>query len=214
MVSFEAHWKRSMKAALSQEAKNAAIAATRGMQLAVNRLKDRGRGRIRAAGLGDKVANALRGQAYPKSGTSLNAAGSVYSNAPHIMDAFVRGATVQAKNGKFIAIPTRECPKGTRGRRKLTYPEAVKRFGSPKGMPLKGRDGYLALFPAVRNKAGTGLRRAGKRVVSSGRQQWVPFFILVRSMRHRRRLDFDADLQQTGRDLPGLIAASWPGGVS
>lgn len=210
MVSLDAHWKRSMKAALGEEARNGAIAATRGMKLGTERAKELLRAQVRGAGLGTKVANAVRSQAFPRSGTSLNAAGSIWSNAPHIMTAFQNGATIRARNGSFLTIPTRQCPKGARGRRHITYSEAVNRFGPPRGIPISG--GYLALFPAVTGKTGR-FRRAGKKA-SADRQNWVPFFILLRTTRVAKRLDANAVIQQVGRELPGLVAASWPGGVS
>lgn len=213
-VSFQAHWKKSMKAALGEEAKNAAVAATKGMKLGVDRLKGLVREQVRGAGLGDRVANAVRGVAYPKGGTSVNPAGTVYSNAPHIMRAFEDGALIRPVNNgnTYLAIPTKDCPRGRRGR-KLTPAEAEQRFGRPVIRFAGNRQGVI-LFDVVRSKNAKSWRKATKGRAKQGRtKSLVVMFVLVRQVKLPKRLNVATALAQAGRDLPGYVAASWPGGV-
>lgn len=214
-VSFQAHWKKSMKAALGEEAKAARIAATKGMKLGVDRLKTLVRGQVRGAGLGDRVANAVRGVAYPKGGTSVNPAGTVYSNAPHIMNAFEQGVTIRPVNNgnTYLAIPTKDCPRAARGRR-MTPAQAEQRFGRPTIL-FAGRNKGVIMFDLIRSKNNKGWRKASKGRRAQGRDpQRIVMFVLVRQVRLPKRLNVSAALAQAGRELPGYVAASWPGGVS
>jgi hypothetical protein len=62
-------------------------AVTAAMRGAGSGLKQAWRGQVTGAGLGSRLANTIRSQAYPSTGTSLNAAALVWSKAPLIIGA-------------------------------------------------------------------------------------------------------------------------------
>ena len=67
---------------------------------------------VTGAGLGQRLANTIRANRYPRSGESINAASLVFSRAPKIVDAFDRGALIRSKHGFYLAIPTAEAGTG------------------------------------------------------------------------------------------------------
>ena len=76
-------------------------------------LKAAWRAQVTGAGLGRRLANAIRANRYPRSGESIAAASLVFSRAAEIIDAFDRGVLIRSKHGLWLAIPTAEA--GTRG---------------------------------------------------------------------------------------------------
>ena len=117
---------------LEKELKNAEIAVTRGVSLATNQLKESMRTQVKSAGLGSRLAFTWRGDIYPKSKSSLNAAGHIYSKAEKIMQSFEFGLVIRGNDGFWLAIPTPAIPKKIRGR-KIT-PELYERS---KGIRLR-----------------------------------------------------------------------------
>ena len=102
---------------LSAEVAQAARAVTLGVADSVESGKQIARQQVRAAGMGDRLANSWRHKVFPdKPGKfSLDAAGSVYSRAPHIIDIYARGGTIMpVKGSKYLAIPTSYLPQGAR----------------------------------------------------------------------------------------------------
>ena len=90
---------------LEKELKNAEIAVTRGVSLATNQLKESMRTQVKSAGLGSRLAFTWRGDIYPKSKSSLNAAGHIYSKAEKIMQSFEFGLVIRGNDGFWLAIP-------------------------------------------------------------------------------------------------------------
>lgn len=88
---------------------------TAAMRIAGTALKTDWRGQINGAGLGGRVANAVRGESYPKGGQSLNAAALVYSKAPKITGAHDAGPLIRSHGGFWLAIPLPAAGKGARG---------------------------------------------------------------------------------------------------
>ena len=68
-------------------------------------LKSAWRVQITGAGLGQRLANTIRSQTYPKGRNSLDAAALVWSNAPVIIGAHDTGPLIRSKNGFWLAIP-------------------------------------------------------------------------------------------------------------
>ena len=75
------------------------------------------RGQITGAGLGQRLANTIRSQTYPKGRNSLDAAALVWSNAPLIIGAHDTGPLIRSGNGFWLAIPLPAAGKGLGGRR-------------------------------------------------------------------------------------------------
>ena len=72
-----------LKKIMAAEQRAAERAVTDGVRQATDGLKLELRGQVTGAGLGQRLANTWRGQVFPKSGQSLNAAGFVFSKAPN-----------------------------------------------------------------------------------------------------------------------------------
>lgn len=120
---------------------------TRAVRKATYGLRDDWRTQISAAGLGDKLPRTVQAQLYPKGDKSINAAGIVWTKAPHIISAYDQGVLIQgglqtktrnrgrgpvgagargadrfgiaktSRPGLFLAIPTKNVPSRGRGRK-------------------------------------------------------------------------------------------------
>ncbi len=177
-------------AGLEEEQAQAVTTAMRG---ATGTLKQELRQQVRGAGLGNRLANTWRGDTYPTSGAALNPAGYVYSNAPTIIDAFARGATIAPLGGKkYLWIPTRNVPKN--GQRKPMSPFEVEVAYNQDLIIRRGKGGrFLAFVSAVRglSKRG-GVKRVTKGRIAQGRDaELVLMFVLTSSVRIPKKLDLD-----------------------
>jgi hypothetical protein len=180
--------------------------------------RDAGRGRktelrrqVTGAGLGQRLGNSWRDKHYPNQ--KLDAARSlVYTKAPQIIRAFVEGAVVRSKRGRFLAIPTENAPRrSTDGKRisPSTFPEH--RFGPlrfvprPSGPSLLVVDGLRASFSRkigeLRGfrRATDGARRSGQGLAT------VVMFLLVPQVKLRKRLDVARAAEHWSAQLPALI---------
>ena len=80
-------------------------------------LKSAWRAQITGAGLGQRLANTIRSQTYPKGRNSLDAAALVWSNAPVIIGAHDTGPLIRSDNGFWLAIPLPAAGKAMGGKR-------------------------------------------------------------------------------------------------
>ena len=62
------------------------------------------RGQIIGAGLGPRLANSIRSEAFPKTGASLNAAAVVWSKAPLIVGAHDAGPLIRSKHAAVEGV--------------------------------------------------------------------------------------------------------------
>jgi hypothetical protein len=180
-------------------------AVTTAMREAGAGLKSAWRGQITGAGLGQRLANTIRSQTFPRSGESLNAAALVWSNAPVIVGAHDAGPLIRSQNGFWLAIPLPAAGKSTRGGR-ITPGEWERRSGlrlrfiyrrlGPSLLVAEGRLSSRGLAVASRSKTGRGLTT-------------VPVFLLVPQVRLRKRLDLARDADRALDSVPGLIVANW-----
>ncbi|WP_419808384.1 DUF6441 family protein [Sphingomonas sp.] len=171
-----------------------ASAATEAMREASSSVKQELREQVTSAGLGNRLANTWRGETYPKSRRSVNPAGYIWSNAPDIVDSFVRGATIVPINGaRFLAIPTDAVPnaRGRRGARKKMNPAEVEAEFNQDLFYLRGRAGrVLAFLNITRSRNRRGFRQDTKGRRAQGRaSERVLMFVLVRSVRVPKLLD-------------------------
>jgi hypothetical protein len=192
-------------AAMQAEVLAGERAVTSAMREAGNGLKTAWRGQITGAGLGRRLANSIRSQAYPKAGESLNAAALVWSKAPVIVGAHDTGPLIRSKDGFWLAIPTEAAGRGLRGGR-ITPGEWERRRGlrlrfvyRPRGPSLLVADGRL-------NSRGLGV--ASRSKTGRGRMT-VPIFLLVPQVKLPKRLDLARDADRALDSVPGLIIANW-----
>jgi len=174
---------------------------TTAMRGATDTLKNALRDQIRDAGMGNRLANTWRADTYPDSRNSLNPAGYAWSNAPDIIDAFSRGATISPLGGKnYLWLPTKAVPPGRGGGRststkKMSPDQVLTEFGVKEFIIKKGRAGRLLAF--IAQGRGTTARGAVRRVRkgrlahgSSG--ELVLMFVLMSSVRMPKKLDLKA----------------------
>ncbi len=199
---------------------------TAGVRRATDGLKAELRGQVVAAGLGERLAKTWRSEVFPRSGTSLGAAGLVWSKAAKIVGGFARGVTIRSSHGLFLAIPTAAAGRYGDGRKRITPAGWERRTG------LKLRFVYRRGGPSLlvadnarltsRGRAARNERRRGGAVATrlAGRAT-VPIFILVPQVtleeaarRRGRRDEVDQPAAGAGRGgvdrrprLSGMISA-------
>lgn len=171
-------------------------------------LKGAWRNQVRMAGLGTKLANAIRSDAYPKGKDSLNAAAMVWSKASKIVSAFEDGTVIKSRDGFWLAIPLPAAGRGARGR--ITPAEWEKRRG--RRLRFVYRSGRSALLV----DDGTILARAGKtgrdgkwRDARGFKNKTVPVFALVPQIRLKKRLNLYSEAERQAATVPARIVANW-----
>jgi hypothetical protein len=180
-------------------------AVSAAMRAAGSDLKTAWRGQITGAGLGQRLANSIRSQTYPKVGESLSAAALVWSKAPQIINAHDAGLTIRSRAGFWLAIPTAAAGKGPKGRR-ITPGEWEQRRGMRLRFVYRRRGPSLLVADGRLNSRGLGVASRSK----TGRgQSTVPIFLLVPQVKLSKRLDLARDAERAQAAIPGLIVANW-----
>lgn len=195
-------------------------AVTAGVKGATEGLKTELRQAVNNAGLGERLGRAIQSEVYPDDSrgrvASLSTAGLVFvrrgkgkrTGAEEIFDAFNRGVTITRPGGKYLAIPTPAVPK-TRGRQ-MSPAEVEQFYGRPLQVREGNQPGQLLAFLNLTRARST--RRPGDRVLTKGRraqgrtEREVLLFVLVRSVKLGKRLDFNAIAQSWADQVPRLIA--------
>jgi hypothetical protein len=196
---------------------DAGIATRAGVEAGAEGLRDELRDQIANAGLGERLGRAVGAKVYPPSGKgSLDAAGFVYPRgrkAAAIFDSWNQGATITAHGGKYLAIPTKEAGRGWRNTK--AKPQEFEQRTGIKLRFVKLKNGNAVLVgDAIAAKSGRGRRAATKGRRAQGRTvQSLVFFILIRSAKIPKRLDFDAIARKWADRIPGLIDAASRGSV-
>ncbi|MFH6783598.1 MULTISPECIES: DUF6441 family protein [Methylobacterium] len=210
-----------IRGALSGTEVQIARSVTAGMRKVTDGLKEDLRAEVREAGLGPRLANTWRGQAFPKSGESTDAAAYVSSNAPKLIDAFDRGVTIKAKGGQYLAIPTPDAgvrqlsKRRTKGSTDNTLsPSSWERETGVKLRFIPTRSGGVLVADAFyRRQAARFQRRKSFRAIREAGpergRKFVVIFVLVRQAKLRKRLDIDTTARAWAERVPAAIAANW-----
>ena len=168
-------------------------------------LKSAWRTQITGAGLGQRLANTIRSQTYPKGRNSLDAAALVWSNAPVIIGAHDTGPLIRSASGFWLAIPLPAAGKALGGKR-VTPSLWEQKTG------LRLRFVYRRRGPSLLVAEGR-LNTRGQAAVSrskTGRGQvTAPIFILVRQVKLPKRLDLMRDAERAQAAIPGSIVRNW-----
>ena len=169
-------------------------------------LKSAWRTQITGAGLGQRLANTIRQQVYPKGRNSLDAAALVWSNAPVIIGAHDTGPLIRSGNGFWLAIPLPAAGKALGGKR-VTPGMWEQKTGMKLRFVYRRRGPSLLVADAVR------LNTRGQAAVSKSKtgrgQVTAPIFILVRQVKLPKRLDLARDAERAQAAIPGSIVANW-----
>lgn len=194
-----------MKAELDRG--SAAVRA--GTSKTLDGLKSTLRDQVMTAFGSQRLANTWRSKFFPNNG--LNAAGVVYSNAPHIIEAFSAATVIVSKNGFWLAIPSPDCPKGPGGSRLTpsTFPED--RFGPLHFVYRAGKSSLLVVDEVGRNASGTVGRRKARRKDGSLKAGTVSvvMFYLVPKVTLAQRIDPQGAYDEALDKLVGNILEEW-----
>ncbi len=169
-------------------------------------LKSAWRAQITGAGLGQRLANTIRSQTYPKGRNSLDAAALVWSNAPVIIGAHDSGPLIRSGNGFWLAIPLPAAGKAQGGKR-ITPGMWEQKTGLRLRFVYRSRGPSLLVADAVR------LNTRGRAAVSKSKtgrgQVTAPIFLLVRQVKLPNRLDLARDAERAQAAIPGSIVRNW-----
>ncbi len=208
---------------LASEARVAEAAVTAAVRKAGESLKSELRAQVAGAGLGRRLAHAVRCNVYPERGESLRTAAWVFarpgkggrSGAADIITAFEEGTLIRRSGGRYLAIPTENVPlKGVGRRMTPNDMQSGTKFGGF-GRDLEvvptNRPGVLLLvLPVVRATNDRTLRPATGRRVKAGRNiEWVPMFILVRQVQMPQLLDWRGPAESWANRLPDQVVREW-----
>jgi hypothetical protein len=161
------------------------------------------REQVKSNGLGQRLANTWRDRVYPEKRESMTPTGYIWSNAPDIVDSFVRGATIRpVAGGKYLWIPTENVPRarGRVNRRGMNIkggamsPEEVENMFNTDFTIRPGRAGtLLAFIDVVRALNGRSVRKATSGRARQGRfAKPVLMFVLRHTVRLPKLLDLKA----------------------
>ena len=192
-------------ALMAAEIKAGEQAVSQAVGEAGNSVKSSWRAQITGAGLGQRLANTIRSEQFPKGRPSLSAAAVVWSKAPVIIGAHDTGPLIRSRNGFWLAIPMPAAGKSARGGR-ITPGEWERRSG------LRLRFVYRRTGPSLLVAEGR-LNARGRAVASRSRTgrgvTTVPIFLLVPQVQLRKRLDLARDAARAQEAIPGAIVANW-----
>jgi hypothetical protein len=200
------------------------------MRSTTDDLKGVWRDRITGAGFSTRLANAIRGIGFPRHGGALSPAGIVYAQpakngrgAAAIVDSFIKGATIAPRNGRFLWIPSEDCPRKRNG--EAFSPEEVEgKFGrrlqvispSDRGFHTpsvrRGAVGFAVIKGLVTRKAtgrwrdATANERAGKTRFPRPLQSVIMFYLVPRAKMPQRLDDFEGTAQDAMRGFEGRLA--------
>lgn len=182
--------------------KLAALGAVTGVAASI---KDNWRGQISSAGLGKRLGNTIRMDAYPRQG-SLNAAGIVWSKAKKIVGAFETGVEIRAKNARFLAIPLPAA--GTSSRNgKITPGEWERRRGRKLVFIRRKSGGALLVDNGTVIRGPSTFGRGG--VARGFKNRSVPIFVLVPRVRLQKRLGLFSAADRLAQSMGARLVAGW-----
>lgn len=200
----------SVRKQMDRDVAMAERAVRGGVNDATLALKTTLRSQVTAVGLGQRLANTWRSNVKPKE-ASLTADGMVWTKAAYIMRAHAFGAVIRARNGRFLAIPTREAGVRTGGRGAKVTPESWQRRTGRKliFVPASGSRPALLITDAAtgtftRKGAARTSRAASPRAPSS-----VVIFILLPQVRIRKKLNVEGAANAAVASIPKYIASRW-----
>ena len=162
-----------------------------------------------------RLANAWRSNVYPRApAKSLGAAGTVHTNAPHIIEAFSSAKVVRSADGFFLAIPSPDAPKQYMGKRVTPSNWPADRYGELRFVYRAGKSSLLVVDGVRRNKSGSvGRQLSGAGMTAKGGYKKgvvsVVMFFLVPQVRFKQVFDLETLYQAAGDAMVGHIVAAW-----
>lgn len=190
-------------------------AVSAAMRDAGGTLKGQWRAQVARAGLGQRLANSVRLETYPKGRPSLKAAAMVFSKAPKILAVNETGAVIRAHGADWLAIPLPAAGSAGRGG-KMTTAKWQQKNGRVLRFVYLQRRVALLVDDGTKAPGNVMVRRKvkGGYVLSEPRtfkNRVVPMFILVPQVSLKKRLNLYKAGEAVGNLIPGLIVANWRG---
>lgn len=173
---------------LEKHYEDGAKAVTLGIRSATNGLKQAMRSQVQSSGLSSRLANTWRGDTFPKSKTSINAAGVVYTKAPKIMEGFEFETIIRGKNGFWLAIPTEAIRKKVYGKR---ITPAL--YEQSKGIRLR----------FIYRPHGVSF------LVHEQKKKTIIAFLLVPQVKMPKLINFSTESKKWQDKVPSLILQNW-----
>ncbi|KQT50333.1 hypothetical protein ASG47_19715 [Devosia sp. Leaf420] len=196
---------------MAVELENGAKAVTSGTHKALNDLKMRLRQQTLNAFGSQGLANTWRSHAFPKTGASLGAAGVLVSKAPHIIDSFDAATVIRSKDGFFLAIPSPDCPKGSKFEpiTPSNFPED--RFGRLRFVYRPGKTSLLVVDGVKRTSAGRVGRQMARNKAGGFKQGAVSvvMFFLVPYVRMKKAFNLAQDYDRAAAEMVRNILEAW-----
>lgn len=192
---------------------------TKAIREGADEVKQDWRDQIMDAGLGQRLANTIRTEIYPRARDSLDAAGMIWTKAPPIVDGYARGATIQNVNGgRYLAIPTELVGRFVTiagKRRKITPKLFEEKTGLKLRLVVRSNGNRLLIVEGGRiNKSGRiapnrGRTRGGYAYSRLTGRVTAVAFILVPLVKLPKRLDLDAIAAAADARFDGLLSKHW-----
>jgi len=227
MPGFRSQWLGATDLAKIIEA-DGGSAVRRGMAEATAETLEDVRRETAGAFAGNRLPKTWRARVFPERGDSLEAAGWIQTRAPKIVGPASTGATIRARNGKWLAVPTREAGRfGLRRDANLSFGQTINTRGAkeritPGGFErrtgMKLRFVYLGPSRAVlvvdqaqlTRGTATPYRGRGRGARLYGPQgKTIVVFTLVPQVRMKKRLDLDAVASRGGDRAVAAILRNW-----
>lgn len=164
-----------------------------------NSLKNKLRKQVRAATKSQKLANTIRDWINPDKEFAANVTAYVFSKALYkrragltdIITLLDEGETVRARSGKALSIPL---PAAGRGSGYKNDPVARK--------PTDWPEGTFYLVPSENGRSAVLRFREGPKKGQAA-------FLLVKHVRHHKRIDINKDYQAAIRNIDLAVARKW-----
>lgn len=205
----------NLEQVMADERDEAARAITSGVRETTDDLKQWLRNQIVAAFGSQRLANTWRSATFPKAPqTSMGAAGTVWSNAPHIVEAFSASTVIRSKAGFFLAIPSPDAPKEYQYKRASPSNWNEARYGKLRFVYRPGRTSLLVVDGVKRLKSGRvspQLANQGQKANGSYRAgaSTVVMFFLVPYVRIKKLLDPEGAYDRALTAMAGNIIETW-----
>lgn len=200
-----------LPAAMKEEVTLADRAVRGGTSKTIDWLKATLRAQVLSAFGSQRLANTWQSKFFPNNG--MDAAGVVYSKAPHIIEAFSQATVITSPNGFWLAIPSDDCPTGAGGRRLTPSNWPEDRFGK---LRFVYRAGKSSLLVVDQLRAHTGKRKgytkASATAIAKGKAETIVMFFLVPKVRLTQRIDPQGAYDEAVDRLVENILAEWDAG--
>lgn len=199
----------NLKLDMDQEIRAGKLAALGAAAQIGTAIKADWRNQIAQAGLGRRLGNSVRSEAYPKGIGSLNASALIWSKAKKIVGAFETGVEIRSKDGFWLAIALPAAGKSARGGR-ISPEEWEKRNGRRLTFIYRrGRTALLIDTGQMLRGARVQGRDGFSRPARGFKNRSVPIFVLVPRVRLQKKLGLIAGADRLARSMGARLVAGW-----